>query len=680
MRDTAAMNQSLLGKSIKDFEQKKRDCLDFLTELKSHISGFNSEFPSGELSGRERMSEEKLRSIEEKIAGAKLKILVAGQFNTGKSTLLNAILGAAVLPEDVAPCTAVITEIEYGKEASASLFFKKGLKPDKLPSTLKEDILAHIKKYMPDEPPPFILKTANNDTLADYLTIPLGMEQEEGVRESPYSRCSLKWPLELCKDGAVLIDSPGLNEHESRDATTMSYLEEADMILHVLSSSAPCGMPDKKFIEEVRLRGNASFPIIFAFNRFDQLRNDKDREKIKKYAWSLKELEGPYGREGIFFTAALKALEGRLSGDEEKLRASGLAALEALIAKIFSEDRFKIKLSHIYSVNEDLEEFEKSLNALEQLFKQDSSQLEEAWQENLKEFKRLEEEIARIRKKVDRVADRFEKEFRYALGGFFNTFCDDIVPRIVKEANLPEIGVLNHKEASKEAVEKLNILLNTALGDHFTHWLYSEAAELEKASLKELQEDIEENLQEFAETLGKVRGSLQPETLAGTKEAQVEILDFMPDALAGASVGGAVSYAAVFIASRFVPLIAGPAGWAVVAVTTVLMALLAASGSDGREKVKKEYVIRTQQSLREQSASNIPEMAKAAGLKFRESLLSLYMRLEEKINDVRKPLEITRKNLGIRQEDLENKKKRLAEYKADFARLHVRARDLCERI
>lgn len=674
------MNMSLLGKSIQDFEQKKGECLDFLAELKGCVIGFNSDLPSGELSGRDRMSEAKVKSIEERIAGAKLKILVAGQFNTGKSTLLNAILGASVLPEDVAPCTAVITEIEYGEKAAASLFFKDGLNAENLPPTLNKEILAHIHKHLPGAVPPFVLHKIDNDILVDYLTIPLGMEQDEGVRESPYSRCKLNWPLKLCRDGAILIDSPGLNEHESRDATTMSYLEEADMILHVLSSSQPCGMPDKKFIEEVRLRGNSSFPIIFAFNRFDQLRNDKDRERIKNYAWSLKELEGPYRKEGIFFTSALKALEGRLDGDEEKVRASGVADLEELIAKIFVEDRFKIKLSHILAVKEDLEEFDKSLASLENLLIQDSSRVEKAWQENLKEFDRLEEEILRIRKKIDRVANRYEKEFRYALTVFFNRFCDNILPQIVKDANLPEISVLNHREASKEAVKKLNVMLNMALGDHFTRWLYSEASELEKQILKELQEDIEENLQEFAASLGKVRNSIQPDAMTGAKEAQVEIMDFMPDALAGAGLGGAVGYAAVFIASRFVPLVAGPAGWAVVAVTTVLMALLAASGSDSREKVKREYVSRTQQSLREQSASNIPEMAHAAALKFRESLLNLHMRLEEKINDVRKPLEITRKALGARQEDLETKMKSLHEYKDRFARLQAIAKNLCAKI
>lgn len=44
-------------------------------------------------------------------------IVVAGEFNSGKSTFLNALLGAQVLPEGVTPTTDAITLLKYGPEA-----------------------------------------------------------------------------------------------------------------------------------------------------------------------------------------------------------------------------------------------------------------------------------------------------------------------------------------------------------------------------------------------------------------------------------------------------------------------------------------------------------------------------------------------------------------------------------
>lgn len=673
------MNKSLLGKSIENFEEKKAQCLKLLESLMQEKEAFDKVFPSSENTEKERLSHTKLHALKERLKSAQLKILIAGQFNTGKSTLLNAILGAVVLPEDVAPCTAVITEIEYGEKAEATLYFKDSLNVEKLPSSLKPEILEHICKYLPEAAPPFVLEKVNSETLSDYLSIPLGMEHIEGVRESPYARCSLKWPLELCKGGALLIDSPGLNEHESRDAITRAYMDEADMILHVLSANQPCGMPDKKFIEEVRMRGNEAFPIIFAVNRFDQLRNEEQREKIRNYVRGLKELIGPYGQDGIFFTAALKGIEGRLEDNPEKVREAGIIELEEMIGEIFEEDRFRIKLAAICEAANDLQEFNNSLQSLDLLLKQDSKALQKAFNENQKEFQHLENEILRIRNKAERVADRYEKEFRFALSEFFNSFCDNILPEIVRQMELPEITLLNRKEASKLALELLNDRLNTALGENFTRWLYTEGTKLEQACLREIKEDIQDNLQEFADILGKVRDNLHPDHMTGAKESNIELLDFMPDALAGAGVGGAVGYAAVFIASRFLPVIAGPAGWVFVAVTSVLMAVVAlATGSDGREKVKKDFIARTQVALRAQSANNVSEIARAASLKFREGLLNLYLGLEEKISDVRKPLESAIHAIEEKTLKLDEKQKLLRVYQEKFQQLHLEAKKICE--
>ena len=71
-----------------------------------------------------RLCKDKIARIIERLKEQRLKILFAGQFKTGKSTLINAMLGQEVLPADVMPCTAVITEIEYAENPRAVLHFK----------------------------------------------------------------------------------------------------------------------------------------------------------------------------------------------------------------------------------------------------------------------------------------------------------------------------------------------------------------------------------------------------------------------------------------------------------------------------------------------------------------------------------------------------------------------------
>lgn len=48
-------------------------------------------------------------------------IVVAGEFNSGKSSFLNALLGEQVLPEGVTPTTDTITLLQYGDEISSTL-------------------------------------------------------------------------------------------------------------------------------------------------------------------------------------------------------------------------------------------------------------------------------------------------------------------------------------------------------------------------------------------------------------------------------------------------------------------------------------------------------------------------------------------------------------------------------
>src|SRR5437588_9917216 len=62
-----------------------------------------------------------LRRLAAAIDEPVFRIVVFGEFNQGKSTLLNALLGAPALPMSVLPSTAVLTEIRYAEEPRAVL-------------------------------------------------------------------------------------------------------------------------------------------------------------------------------------------------------------------------------------------------------------------------------------------------------------------------------------------------------------------------------------------------------------------------------------------------------------------------------------------------------------------------------------------------------------------------------
>src|SRR5580704_6050924 len=69
---------------------------------------------------------EKLMSLERKLASNQLHLAVLGQMKRGKSSFINALLGAEVLPTGVLPVTAAITEIKYGPTPCATILRTTG--------------------------------------------------------------------------------------------------------------------------------------------------------------------------------------------------------------------------------------------------------------------------------------------------------------------------------------------------------------------------------------------------------------------------------------------------------------------------------------------------------------------------------------------------------------------------
>src|SRR5579863_1271575 len=66
---------------------------------------------------------EKLLSLEQKLVSNQLHLAVLGQMKRGKSSFINALLGAEILPTGVLPVTSVITEIKYGVTPEAIILY-----------------------------------------------------------------------------------------------------------------------------------------------------------------------------------------------------------------------------------------------------------------------------------------------------------------------------------------------------------------------------------------------------------------------------------------------------------------------------------------------------------------------------------------------------------------------------
>src|SRR5580704_671853 len=61
-----------------------------------------------------------------KLDDERFTVVVLGEFNHGKSTFINALLGAQVLPTGITPTTAMLAHVTYGERAGATLVGEDG--------------------------------------------------------------------------------------------------------------------------------------------------------------------------------------------------------------------------------------------------------------------------------------------------------------------------------------------------------------------------------------------------------------------------------------------------------------------------------------------------------------------------------------------------------------------------
>ena len=194
-----------------------------------------------------------LIDLKKKLESDNFKVLVIGEFKNGKSTFINSLMGEKVLPAYATPCTAVINEVIYGKEKKATLYFKNPL-PEEISTDITPSAMQHLKKYKSKEIPPIELDV--ND-LVDYVAIPdPTKDQADAIKELPYSKVVLEYPIEICHDGIELVDSPGLNENGTRTKVTEEYLNQADAILFVFRCPKIAGDSEVNYItEQIQTRG-----------------------------------------------------------------------------------------------------------------------------------------------------------------------------------------------------------------------------------------------------------------------------------------------------------------------------------------------------------------------------------------------------------------------------------------
>jgi len=245
---------------------------------------------------------EKLLSLEKKLASNQLHLAVLGQMKRGKSSFINALLGAEILPTGVLPVTSVITEIRYGVVPEAAIFYRTGQ---------REKIALSV--------------------LADYIT-----ESANPGNKKRVASVEISYPSTFLEAGIVLIDTPGIGStHAHNTRTTESYLQQVDAAIVVLSVDPPITEIESQFVKSLK----EDIPkLFFLLNKTDLA----SAAEVSNLGCFLRDeltriqMESPE----VFFLSARRALQRKRDGAGEDL--SGMQTLERRLRNFLLEEKGQV--------------------------------------------------------------------------------------------------------------------------------------------------------------------------------------------------------------------------------------------------------------------------------------------------------------------------------------------------
>ncbi|KAJ2845298.1 mitofusin, partial [Coemansia erecta] len=250
------------------------------------------------------------------------KILVTGDLNAGKSTLVNALIRKDILPFDQQPCTMLFCEIldsslnggveeVHAVPDIAAYDRNNSLTFAKITMSDLEDIVMENSDHYQQ------LKIYTNDCHSDKQSL-----LHNGVVD------------------VALIDSPGLNRDSLKTTQLFARQEEIDVVVFVVNAENHFTLSGQDFLLNA---GKEKAHIFIVVNRFDAIRRkDRCERMILDQIRELSPLTYEERGELVHFVSAHEQLADQQNGTSE---ATSFANMERCLRSFTLEQRFKSKLA-----------------------------------------------------------------------------------------------------------------------------------------------------------------------------------------------------------------------------------------------------------------------------------------------------------------------------------------------
>ncbi|HEY3354715.1 MAG TPA: dynamin family protein [Polyangia bacterium] len=217
-----------------------------------------------------------------------LLVTVMGEFNSGKSTFVNALLGEEVAPMGITPTTATINVLKYGAERMGRVVYRDDTSRD-----------------VPWGEVPALLRGLDPDAARAIRVV------------------EVLYPLEALAR-VNIVDTPGLNsiipEHEQ---VAREFISQADAVVWLFSAGQAGKATEREALDAIAKEHTKVLGVV----------NKIDRVAPEDAPVILRHLEQAFGAslEALVPFSAREALAGRTGSDPERLARSRYPELAALL-------------------------------------------------------------------------------------------------------------------------------------------------------------------------------------------------------------------------------------------------------------------------------------------------------------------------------------------------------------
>ncbi len=366
-------------------------------------------------------------------------VAVVGEFKRGKSTLINALLGKKIIPDDVLPCSATLNRVTYGPTPSARIIYKeKDGQPQQTEDIKVDELVNFVTKLTP----------------------------ESEVKAADIEEAIVYYPTPYCRDKADIIDTPGLNDDETMTNVTLSVIPKVDAAIMLVLAQAPFAGTEGDFLNKRMLMTDVG-RVLFVVNRIDEiLPEDRERlfkhieQRIKKSVESrAKELyeddEDEYnrfikrvGQPKVFGVSAKQALTAKITGNDALLQESGFASFEKSLEQFLTNEKGNITIQVLadctastaakilYKISILEAALKMKVQDFDLLYQSSKESLEQLKGKYDSEMKTIDGAKDRTYKLASQVLDRLEDEIKTTVEQIIDN--EAIAPRDLEKASIKQ--------------------------------------------------------------------------------------------------------------------------------------------------------------------------------------------------------------------------------------------------